>query len=323
MREIRLKAAKHIHAQKKKDGTLPAEEVFKESDCDMADIVDGDVYYVGFTFRSALASHIANKGLMTAFADASHMDGKGSSTYGTFYDVGTYDPNRALLSIACGHSIGPECKEEWATRFDAAANVPGFDVPGRVTLVDMEKSIGAAFNDAMDHAKKFNDERHVIKNMNNKLGPSEKATGPALYSRALRAPSVLEVEQLKASYGPAQKSYLGKFPDRELYRACSPGLEDTIVTSQGAESSMNAALANKIRRVEPMALLKLIAENQQRKFNAQKVQCTARLPPVSAARCFLFLLRLTSACHRRTVNRPWPKHGPGRFHRLSSRHLRS
>ena len=45
MRAIRLKAAKHIHAQKKKDGALPAEDVFKESDCDMADIVDGGVYY--------------------------------------------------------------------------------------------------------------------------------------------------------------------------------------------------------------------------------------------------------------------------------------
>jgi len=63
MRAIRLKAAKHIHAQKKKDGTLPAEDVFKESDCDMADIVDGDVYYAGFTFRSALASHFAKTGL--------------------------------------------------------------------------------------------------------------------------------------------------------------------------------------------------------------------------------------------------------------------
>ena len=142
---------------------------------------------------------------------------------------------------------------------------------GRVTLVDLEKSIDTAHDDTIKNATKFNDERHVYKNMNNKLGPSEKATGPALYSRALRAPSVLEVEQLKASYGPAQKAYLGKFPDSELYRACSPGLEDTIVTSQGAESSMNAALANKIRRVEPMAMLKLIAETQQRKFKTQKV----------------------------------------------------
>eukprot|EP00614_Pseudopedinella_elastica_P009939 CAMPEP_0172588764 /NCGR_PEP_ID=MMETSP1068-20121228/7626_1 /TAXON_ID=35684 /ORGANISM="Pseudopedinella elastica, Strain CCMP716" /LENGTH=82 /DNA_ID=CAMNT_0013384197 /DNA_START=33 /DNA_END=278 /DNA_ORIENTATION=+ len=82
--------------------------------------------------------------------------------------------------------------------------------------------------------------------MNKRPDPTEKATGPALYSRALRAPSALEVEQLKASYGPDQKEYLGKYPDSELYWACSPGLKDTIVTSQEAESSMNAALANKI-----------------------------------------------------------------------------
>ena len=88
--------------------------------------------------------------------------------------------------------------------------------------------------------------------MNSKLGPAEKATGPALYSRAVRAPSTLEVDLLKASYGPAQKLYLSKYPDSELYRAYSPGLADNIVTSQGAESSMNAALTNKIRRVEPM-----------------------------------------------------------------------
>ena len=97
-----------------------------------------------------------------------------------------------------------------------------------------------------------------------------------MYSRAVRAPSTLEVDLLKASYGPAQKLYLSKYPDRELYRAYSPGLRDNIVTSQGAESSMNAALTNKIRRVEPMEMLKLIAETQQRKFKTQKVQCTAR-----------------------------------------------
>ena len=73
MRAIRLKAAKHIHAQKKKYGTLRPDDVFNESNCDMADIVDGDVYYAGFTFRSALAPHFANTGLKTAFADASHI----------------------------------------------------------------------------------------------------------------------------------------------------------------------------------------------------------------------------------------------------------
>ena len=39
---------------------------------------------------------------------------------------------------------------------------------------------------------------------------------------------------------------------------------------------MNAALKNKFRCVQPMQMLKLIAEMQQRKFNTQKVQCTAR-----------------------------------------------
>ena len=116
-----------------------------------------------------MAPHFAMNGLDKAYADASHMDGKGSSTYGAFYDIGTYDPNRSLCSIACGHSIAPECKDEWRPRFEAAANVTGFD------------------------------------------------------------------GQLRTG----SKAYFGKYPDSELYRACS----------------MNAALANKIRRVVPMAML--------------------------------------------------------------------
>ena len=274
MRAIRMKAAKFIHKQKVKGGTLPAGDVFDESEVYTADIVDGEYYYSGFTFQSALAMRYAGNGLKTAFADASHMEGKGFSTYGTFYEIGTYDQNRSLCSIVCGHSIAPECKEEWVLRFEAAANVPGYDVLGRVTLVDLEKSIDTAHDETMKNATKFNDERHVIKNMNAKLGPKEKATGPALYSKALRAPSKREVELIKASYGPAQRAFLEKYPDSELYRAFSPGLKDTIVTSQGAESSMNAALANKIRCSEPMAMIMRIAETQQRKFNANKVQCT-------------------------------------------------
>ena len=58
---------------------------------------------------------------------------------------------------------------------------------------------------------------------------------------------------------------------QEPYRAYSPGLEDTIVTSQGAESAMNAAPTNKIHRAEPTAMLKLVAESQCRNFNAKKV----------------------------------------------------
>ena len=121
MRAIRIKAARHVHAQKKKGGMLPDDDVFNDADCDMTGIVDGETYYAGFTFRSALAMVYATNGLKTAYADASHMDGKGLRTYGTFYDVGTYDQNRSLCSVVCGHSIAPECKAEWTHRFQAAA----------------------------------------------------------------------------------------------------------------------------------------------------------------------------------------------------------
>jgi len=222
---------------------------------------------------SSLAETYAKKGLMTAYADASHMEGKGSNTFGTYFDVGTYTSNRSLCSIVSGHGIGPECKEEWDLRFEAAAAVVGFDVTGRTTVVDLEKAIDTAHDAAMHNGTKFNDERHVLKNMIPALGPDEKATGPGLYSRALRAPSKLEVDLIKDEYGPRQKKWLDRFPDSELYRAYAPGLKDNIVTSQGAESAMNAALANKIRRVEPLSMLKLNAEAQRRKFYTEKVLC--------------------------------------------------
>ena len=223
---------------------------------------------------SGVAESFAKFGTLTAYADASHMEGLGSSTYGCFYAIGVYSLNRSLCPVVTGHGIGAECKEEWTPRFKAAAAVVGFDVPGRVTVVDLEKSIDAAHDDAMQNGEKFNDERHVLKNMIPKLGPEEKATGPALYSRALRAPSRQQVDLIKSTFGPRQAAWLNRFPDRELYRAYSLGLNDNIVTLQGAESAMHAALVNKIRCVEPMAMLKLNAETQCRKFHAEKVLCS-------------------------------------------------
>lgn len=244
---------------------------FDVANVDMTDIKEGENYYGGFTFVSSVAEQYAKRGLQTSYADASHMEAKGPSTYGTFYEIGAYSQNFSLLAVVAGHGIAAESGDEWSTRFAVAAAIPGFDVKGRVIVVDLEKGLDTAVDQNMKSAGKFNDELHVIKNMSKKLGPGEKATGPALYSRALRAPSMLEVEVIKQSYGAQQHAYLSKFSDKELYRAHSPGLEDTIVTSQAAESAMSAAQANKIRLVEPMAMLKNLAEAQGRKFNAQQV----------------------------------------------------
>ena len=69
---------------------------------------------------------------------------------------------------------------------------------GRVTIFDLEKSIDAAHDEAIHIGKKFNDERHVLKNMNPKLGPEEKATGPGLYSRAFQIRSRPSTDHAKS-----------------------------------------------------------------------------------------------------------------------------
>ena len=77
MREIRAKSAKHIFNQKKLCGQVAKDAVFDVATVDMADIKDDEKYYGGFTFVNSVAEQYAKKGLLTAFADASHMEGKG------------------------------------------------------------------------------------------------------------------------------------------------------------------------------------------------------------------------------------------------------
>ena len=54
MRTTRIKAAKHIHEQKK-SGTLPSGAVRNAADVDLTNIKDGEFYYDGCTYVSNLA----------------------------------------------------------------------------------------------------------------------------------------------------------------------------------------------------------------------------------------------------------------------------
>ena len=89
MRKIRLKAVKHIFEQLKKDNKIPVDAAFDPADVDMSDINDGDRFYGGWTHVSSVAEIYATLGLLTAYADAAHMEGKGYNTYGTFFKIGT------------------------------------------------------------------------------------------------------------------------------------------------------------------------------------------------------------------------------------------
>ena len=322
MRMVRTKSAKFIHMQQVKSGKLPKDAVFNDAQVDLADIVDGDRYYGGFTYCSSLAAHYAARCTLIAYADAAHMEGKGQFSYGTYLEYGIHDQNNSLCPVVKAHTVSPECHGDWLRVFQAAADVPGVDVLGRSLSADMEKSLGNAHDEIFENSVKFYDELHVKKNMTPKLGPKENATGPEKYSRALRAPSVAHVEEIKATYGPNQKKYLDKFEDKELYTAYT-SRNGLSVTSQGAESAMNAALANAIRKSEPMTMLMQVVESEAKKFNAKKVAHSSAQCGISSRAFFLSampqaLITPPRRCCRVVLHRPKRSRGPG-LSRLGSR----
>ena len=97
----------------------------------------------------------------------------------------------------------------------------------------------------------------------------------------MRAPSTEETDAIVASFGPNATAYLSKYPKSELFTSYSR-IVDSIITSQGAEAAMNGALVNKIRCVEPTAMLHAMANTQRLKLAKNKSMaagCTAAVPP--------------------------------------------
>lgn len=264
MKKIRVKAARFIFNQRKKDGFVCNDETFDARCVDLRDVDDNAEYYGGFLFVPSIAEHFCKFGRKTSTADAAHCEGVGPQSYGTTFEVMVYDSNHHVVPILFSHSVGSESEETWSHVFKAVQKIPGFDVEGRVTIVDQEKSIDKVYRDVMKHAKLFLDMLHVKKNMSPHLG-SEKASALSLYERAVRAPSEAQASTIMAQYGPNQRAYLDKFPKCEVYRSFSK-LRDLILTSQGAESQMSASLRNNIRSVEPQQMLRAVVDVQRTSF---------------------------------------------------------
>jgi hypothetical protein len=273
MKETRIKSAKFIFAQLQKVNKLPKDDVFNASAIDLSDIDDAGLYYAGFVFSSSAAQTYVASGVLSSAADASHCEGITLQSFGTYSAVVGYDWNNSILTLVSGHVVGNEDSELWRRNFDKVKSIPGFDVPGRVTLVDMEKGIGSAFNEVMEHATLFYDERHFLKNMASFLGNSDKGAALRLFSQAMRAPSRELADAARARFSVRQEEYVSRFPPNQLFKAYVPvgGLCDLVKTSQGAESAMNAALTNGIRSAEPMSMLKAIAESDCAKMERKKV----------------------------------------------------
>lgn len=71
--------------------------------------------------------------------------------------------------------------------FSCAAQIEGFDFPGRVTVTDQEKGIDAGFNQVKKNARLFLETLHV----NKKLLPSavsESSMAGTLYDQEVKSP---------------------------------------------------------------------------------------------------------------------------------------
>ena len=182
--------------------------------------------------------------------------------------------------IVFGHFIGAENYDYWRLVFETCKDIVGFDIPGRITVVNQEKSIEKAYKDTFEHATVFLDPLHVKMNMSSKLGLG-KSRGLALYERAVYAPSKTEVDQITFKYSTAQQTYLSSFKKEELYRAYARTVE-LVTTSQGAESQMSASLRNRIRCLEPQKMLFEVVQLHRTGFLKRKVgaeNCSSPVPP--------------------------------------------
>lgn len=267
MKAVRVTSSRHIFNQMKKAGSIDSAATFDKNDVDVSDIIDDWSYYSGFLFVPNVAETFCQHALTTCAADAAHCEGIGTQSYGTTFEVVTYDSNHHLCPLLFAHSIGSECTLSWKRVFNALAEIPHFDIPGRTTIVDQEKSIDSAYASAMKHADYFLDPLHVRKNMLRAVG-AEKSDAVWLYTKALYAPTKQETDSFIARFGPRQRAYLDKFDKKHLYRSYS-SLKDLITTSQGAESQMSAALRNHIRSVEPQQMLKKV-------FHTYREGCLSR-----------------------------------------------
>jgi hypothetical protein len=292
MRDVRVVAARHVFHQLKKEGAIDQEQLFDAGQVDQRDIFSDGRYYAGVTFVSSVAKIYAKRGSMLSASDASHCGKKSDVAYGIYMGMVNYDPAGSTNIISQGHSVRNEGSKSWGPFYSVTSKVENFDVKRRVIAVDQEKSIDSELSKAMKLAVPFLDEQHVIKNMSPHLSKQERATGIALYKLALRAPSTDACDAIVRQYGPAQTKYLSKWKPEQLYRAHAK-ISGSYVTSQAAESLMQAALKNSIRSVEPYDILRIMADTEQRKLSERKEAaelCQCPVPPRVEARLAALIL---------------------------------
>jgi hypothetical protein len=94
------------------------------------------------------------------------------------------------------------------------------------------------------------------------------------YAAVRRCPALIPCGPAERNHHPRTRTRSGTDDGTGVFQ------NDFILTSQGAESAMNAALKNKIRCVEPFAMLRIIAATDCSKFYRMKTDAVNWEGPV-------------------------------------------
>lgn len=181
---MHFKPVNFIFRQYKQEGHVRYEEVFDDSVVDLSDISDSSRYNGGIAFVPNVAENFFHTARNCATADVSYCQGVGPQSYGTTFEVVLYDANHNISPLCSSLSVAMVLEETWGLVFNAIGGICSFDIPGRVTLMDLEKAIDSAYRTAMTHPKLFMDMLHIKKKMHPTLG-LEKTHGSVLYEKAV------------------------------------------------------------------------------------------------------------------------------------------
>lgn len=150
-----MKAARLIFQQFKKGNSLPSNAILHAIMVNMSDIEDSGRYCGGTLFVSSITDRFLQLGKRTGAANATHRDGVRPQSYGTTFEVITYDSNMHILLLVFAHLISTADYDYWKTVFEAAKTLARFGVPTCTTIVEQYQSIDAAYKKVLEYVKLF------------------------------------------------------------------------------------------------------------------------------------------------------------------------
>lgn len=131
---MRYAAVKHTFEYNKKDGRVPVDSIFDETDVVAMEIEDSARYYSGFVIVPVLAQKFTPKAKKTATADVPHFERHVPQSYGTKVEVVLYDAKLRHFPIVFTHFVGAENYFYRYKVFCVCKLITGFDIPYLVII---------------------------------------------------------------------------------------------------------------------------------------------------------------------------------------------